>query len=75
MQQPLITPELRTRLHPALDLGRTKKDVVGAAVRDYVDAHRDEINAGVAATMARLDGSDAVSTTRSTPCLAASPSE
>jgi hypothetical protein len=40
-------------------LGRTKKDVVDAAVRDYVDAHRDEINVLVAATMARLDGSRA----------------
>lgn len=40
-------------------LGRTKKDIVDAAVRDYVDAHRDEINTAIAASMSRLDGSRA----------------
>lgn len=30
-----------------------------AAVRDYVEEHRDEINAQVAATIGRLDGSRA----------------
>ncbi|CAN5326707.1 hypothetical protein BH11ACT5_BH11ACT5_11760 [soil metagenome] len=40
-------------------LARSKKDIVDAAVRDYVDAKRDEINAGVAASLARLDGSRA----------------
>lgn len=40
-------------------LGRTKKDIVDAAVRDYVDAHRDEINEGIRASMSRLDGSRA----------------
>lgn len=40
-------------------LARTKKDIVDAAVRDYVDSHRDEINAGVKASLARLDGSRA----------------
>jgi predicted transcriptional regulator len=36
-------------------LGRTKKDIVDAAVRDYVDAHRDEINEGIRASLSRLD--------------------
>lgn len=40
-------------------LGRTKKDIVDAAVRDYVDAHRDEINAAIAASLGRLDGTRA----------------
>lgn len=40
-------------------LGRTKKDIVDAAVRDYVDAHRDEINASIAASLSRLDGTRA----------------
>ena len=40
-------------------LGRTKKDIVDAAVRDYVDAHRDEINEAIAASMSRLDGTRA----------------
>lgn len=40
-------------------LGRTKKDVVDAAVRDYIEAHREEINAAVADSLARLDGTRA----------------
>jgi predicted transcriptional regulator len=40
-------------------LGRSKKDVVDVAVRDYVDAHRDEINEGIRAALGRLDGSNA----------------
>lgn len=40
-------------------LGRTKKDIVDAAVRDYVDAHRDEINEGIRASLSRLDGTRA----------------
>lgn len=40
-------------------LGRTKKDIVDAAVRDYVGAHRDEINDAIRASMSRLDGSQA----------------
>lgn len=40
-------------------LGRTKKDIVSDAVREYVDAHRDEINDGIRATLGRLDGSTA----------------
>jgi len=34
--------------HAAHFLGRSKKDFVDEAVRAYVDAHRDEINAGIA---------------------------
>jgi len=33
--------------HAAHFLGRSKKDFVDEAVRAYVDAHRDEINAGI----------------------------
>jgi len=33
--------------HAAHFLGKSKKDVVNAAVRECIDAHRDEINAGV----------------------------
>ncbi|WP_240930383.1 hypothetical protein [Isoptericola sp. BMS4] len=40
-------------------LGRSKKDLVDAAVRDYVEAHRDEINAGISDSISRLDGSAA----------------
>ena len=40
-------------------LGRSEKDVVDVAVRDYVDAHRDEINEGIRAALGRLDGSNA----------------
>jgi hypothetical protein len=43
--------------HAAHFLGKSKKDVVDAAVREYVDAHRSEINAGVRAALGRLDGS------------------
>ena len=45
--------------HAAHFLGRSKKDVVDVAVRDYVDAHRDEINEGIRAALGRLDGSNA----------------
>jgi predicted transcriptional regulator len=38
-------------------LGRSKKDIVDEAVRDYVEAHRAELNAGVRDSVARLDGS------------------
>lgn len=40
-------------------LGRTKKDIVDAAVRDYIDAHRAEINDGIRASLSRLDGTRA----------------
>jgi predicted transcriptional regulator len=40
-------------------LARSKKDIVDAAVRDYVDAKRDEINAGIRDSLSRLDGTRA----------------
>ncbi|HVB42993.1 MAG TPA: hypothetical protein VNF47_09850 [Streptosporangiaceae bacterium] len=43
--------------HAAHFLGRSKKDVVDVAVREYVENHRDEINAGVRAALQQLDGS------------------
>ncbi|SNY34466.1 hypothetical protein [Paractinoplanes atraurantiacus] len=45
--------------HAAHFLGKAKKDVVEAAVREYIEAHRDEINEGVRAALAQLDGSSA----------------
>jgi hypothetical protein len=45
--------------HAAHFLGKAKKDVVDAAVREYIDAHRDEINTGVRAALRQLDGSSA----------------
>ena len=44
--------------HAAHFMGRSKKDIVGAAVREYIDAHRDEINAGVKAALDQLNGTD-----------------
>ena len=43
--------------HAAHFLGKAKKDVVEAAVREYVDAHRAEINAGIREALNQLDGS------------------
>lgn len=43
--------------HAAHFLGKAKKDLVDAAVREYVDAHRAEINEGVRAALRQLDGS------------------
>lgn len=42
--------------HAAHFLSKSKKDVVDAAVREYIDAHRDDINAGVKTAMSKLDG-------------------
>jgi len=49
--------------HAAHFLSRSKKDIVDAAVREYVDTHRDEINAGVKAALDRLNGTDAAAVT------------
>lgn len=38
-------------------LQRSKKDVVDAAVREYVDAHREEIEKGALEALRSLDGS------------------
>lgn len=43
--------------HAAHFLGTSKKDVVDAAVREYIDNHRDEINASVRVALAQLNGS------------------
>lgn len=43
--------------HAAHFLAKSKKDVVDAAVREYIDKHRDEINAGVQEALGHLDGS------------------
>jgi predicted transcriptional regulator len=45
--------------HAAHFLERSKKDVVDTAVREYIENHRDEINAGVRAALTQLDGSTA----------------
>jgi hypothetical protein len=39
-------------------LGRSKKHVVDAAVREYIDHHRQEIYVGVKDALSRLDGSN-----------------
>ncbi|ACZ31362.1 hypothetical protein Xcel_2346 [Xylanimonas cellulosilytica DSM 15894] len=44
--------------HAAHFLSRSKKDIVDAAVREYIDTHRDEINAGIKAALGRLNGTD-----------------
>lgn len=43
--------------HAAHFLGKAKKDVVDAAVREYIDSHRAEINDGIRAALGQLDGS------------------
>ncbi|MBX3068498.1 MAG: hypothetical protein KF867_04075 [Cryobacterium sp.] len=40
-------------------LGRTKKDIVDAAVNEYIEAHRDEINHAIRASLSRIDGTRA----------------
>ncbi|WP_116204997.1 hypothetical protein [Amycolatopsis circi] len=44
--------------HAAHFMSRSKKDIVDAAVREYIDAHRDEINDGIKAALGQLNGSD-----------------
>ncbi|QQG99542.1 type II toxin-antitoxin system VapB family antitoxin [Mycobacteroides chelonae] len=39
-------------------LGRSKKDVVDVAVREYIDRHREEIFVGVKDSLAVLDGTN-----------------
>ena len=45
--------------HAAHFLGTTKKQIVDDAVREYVEAHRGDINAGIRTALSRLDGSNA----------------
>lgn len=47
--------------HTAHFLGSSKKDVVDAAVREYVEKHRAEIQQGVTEALGQLDGSIASS--------------
>ena len=42
--------------HAAHFLDRSKKDVVDAAVREYIENHCDEISAGVREAPTQLDG-------------------
>lgn len=44
--------------HAAHFMARSKKDIVDAAVREYIAAHRAEINAGVRAALGQLNGTD-----------------
>ena len=43
--------------HAAHFMCTSKKNVVDAAVREYIDNHRDEINASVRAALSQLNGS------------------
>jgi hypothetical protein len=43
--------------HAAHFLGKAKKDVVDIAIREYIAAHRDEINEGIRVALTHLDGS------------------
>ncbi|WP_315093267.1 hypothetical protein [uncultured Cellulomonas sp.] len=43
--------------HAAHFLRRSKKDVVDAAVREYIENHRAEIQEGVSSALKQLDGS------------------
>lgn len=45
--------------HAAHFMSRSKKDIVDAAVREYINAHRDEINAGIKTALGQLNGTDA----------------
>jgi len=45
--------------HAAHFLSRSKTNIVDAAVREYIDAHRDEINAGIKTALGTLNGSEA----------------
>ncbi|MEU1759220.1 hypothetical protein ACFWRG_15980 [Micromonospora tulbaghiae] len=47
--------------HAAHFLGRSKKDVVDAAVREYIENHRTEIRSAVTDALRQLDGSVASS--------------
>jgi hypothetical protein len=43
--------------HAAHFLGRSKKDVVDIAVREYIENHREEIHVAVTSALKQLDGS------------------
>jgi predicted transcriptional regulator len=43
--------------HAAHFFGKTKKAVVDEAVRQYIDTHKDELNAAIKTALSQLDGS------------------
>jgi hypothetical protein len=45
--------------HAAHFLGSSKKDIVDAAVREYIENHRESIQRGVLDALGQLDGSSA----------------
>ncbi|WP_369045142.1 hypothetical protein [Sinomonas sp. P10A9] len=45
--------------HAAHFLGTNKKAIVDEAVREYIDAHRDEINQAVLVALKQIDGTKA----------------
>ncbi|MDN5743796.1 MAG: hypothetical protein L0H31_01585 [Nocardioidaceae bacterium] len=49
--------------HAAHFMSRSKKDIVDAAVREYITAHRDEINAGIRTALGQLNGTDGAALT------------
>lgn len=57
--------------HAAHFMSRSKKDIVDAAVREYIDAHRAEINAGIKSALGQLNGSDAAAVSLMTGLSAA----
>ena len=53
-----VAPETNALLDDAAHfLGHSKKDIVDAAVREYIVNHRTEINSRVRESLDRLDGS------------------
>lgn len=52
--------------HAAHFMSRSKKDIVDAAVREYIDAHRDEINAGIKEALSQLNGTEGAAVTMMT---------
>jgi hypothetical protein len=43
--------------HASHFLGRSKKDIVDAAVREYIENHRQDIQSGMQRALHQLDGS------------------
>ncbi|WP_426563473.1 hypothetical protein ACPPVT_20270 [Angustibacter sp. McL0619] len=52
--------------HAAHFMSRSKKDIVDSAVREYIDAHRAEINVGIKAALGQLDGTDGAAVSKMT---------
>lgn len=49
--------------HAAHFLSRSKKDIVDVAVREYIEAHRNEINDGIRVALGQLNGTDGAALT------------